>query len=78
MGTVMIRCPRTGQSISTGIEMEPSVLGHLPLVQAWRRCPVCGEEHAWDASSAWLSEPSLAPENNTDEETPPQPVSSLP
>ncbi len=78
MGTVMIRCPRTGQAISTGIEMEPSVLDRLPLVQAWRHCPACGEEHAWDARTAWLSEPMLVTASATEDETPPQPVSSLP
>ena len=61
MGTVMIRCPRTGQAVSTEIDTEPSVFSRLPEVAARMHCPICGSEHVWSARDAWLAEPSLAP-----------------
>jgi len=61
MAAVMIRCPRTGRAVSTAIETEPSVFSRLPEVAGRMRCPVCGEEHTWMASEAWLAEPSLVP-----------------
>ena len=57
----MIRCPRTGHAVSTEIETEPGDFGRLPEVAARMRGPVCGEEHIWSASQAWLQEPTLAP-----------------
>jgi hypothetical protein len=62
MGAVMIRCPRTGRAVSTEIETELSVFNRLPVVPARMRCPLCGEEHVWTASEAWLDEPALAPQ----------------
>ena len=59
MGTVMIRCPRSGRAVSTGIETEPSVFSRLPEVAARTHCPICGAEHVWTAREAWLAEPSL-------------------
>ena len=61
MAAVMIRCPRTGQPVSTAIETEPSVFGRLPEVAGRMRCPLCEEEHTWSASEAWLAEPTLGP-----------------
>jgi hypothetical protein len=61
MGAVMIRCPRTGQPVSTEIETEPAVFSRLPEVSARLHCPVCGEDHIWSASDAWLAEPTLVP-----------------
>jgi hypothetical protein len=62
MGTVMIRCPHTGQAVSTEIETEPAVFSRLPEVAARLRCPRCGEVHVWTAREAWLEEPSLVPQ----------------
>jgi hypothetical protein len=55
MSSVMIRCPTTGDSVSTEIETEPNVFRKLPNVAARMRCPACGQEHMWMTSSAWLS-----------------------
>jgi hypothetical protein len=55
MSTVMIRCPATGQAVSTAIEIEPVVFRNLPKIAALMRCPACGKEHVWMTSSAWLS-----------------------
>jgi hypothetical protein len=56
MGTVMIRCPRTGNAVSTGIETERSVFDRLPLVEARLCCSLCGDEHVWTAKEAWLED----------------------
>jgi hypothetical protein len=66
MGTVMIRCPRTGRAISTQIETEASVFDRLPLVASRLRCPHCGEEHVWTAGDAWLAEPDSVLRTGTD------------
>jgi hypothetical protein len=62
MATVMIRCPRTGDAVSTEIDTEPSVFARLPEVAATLRCRLCGEEHTWTARQAWLAEPTLVPQ----------------
>lgn len=55
MSSVMIRCPNTGEAVSTGIETEANVFRRLPKVAARMRCPACGEEHDWTVSAAWLT-----------------------
>jgi hypothetical protein len=55
MSSVMIRCPVTGHAVSTAIETEPSVFRKLPKVAARMHCPVCGQDHVWTVSSAWLA-----------------------
>jgi len=55
MSSVMIRCPKTGRSVSTAIEVEPSVFRKLPKVTARMACPACGDEHVWSIASAWLA-----------------------
>ena len=60
MSSVMIRCPNTGGTVSTGIETEPAVFRTLPRISGRMRCPACGEEHVWSIASAWLEgEPRL-------------------
>ncbi len=61
MGTVMIRCPKTGQSVSTEIETEVSDFERLPYVQAELRCPHCGQLHTWTRREAWLADAMLLP-----------------
>ncbi|HVZ54921.1 MAG TPA: hypothetical protein VG986_23350 [Pseudolabrys sp.] len=62
MSSVMIRCPNTGESVSTGIETEANVFRRLPKVPARMRCPACGEEHDWSVSSAWLAKDAPKPD----------------
>ena len=59
MGTVMIRCPRTGQAVSTEIEMEASDFERLPYVQVELDCLHCGERHTWTRREAWLADSAL-------------------
>jgi hypothetical protein len=56
MSAVMIRCPVTGHDVSTGIEVEPNTLYHLPNVNARMTCPACGSDHVWTKQEAWLAE----------------------
>jgi hypothetical protein len=65
MGTVMIRCPRTGRAVSTEIDTELTVFERLPYVSSRLRCPACGETHVWTARDAWLGDPPLMPGSGT-------------
>ena len=56
MSSVMIRCPVTGEPVSTAIEIEPSEFRKLPKISARMLCPVCGQEHVWATGTAWLSD----------------------
>ena len=60
MSSLMIRCPNTGGTVSTGIETEAIVFRKLPKIPSRMLCPACGEEHVWSVASAWLKgEPRL-------------------
>lgn len=66
MSCMMIRCPITGEPVSTAIEVEPSVFRKLPETSARMLCPVCGQEHIWATGSAWLADqPSNGPRTGT-------------
>jgi len=52
----MIRCPNTGQEISTGVETDPQGFGQLPNILTYSRCPACGLEHPWWKREAWLED----------------------
>jgi hypothetical protein len=56
MSSVMIRCPITGEPVSTEIEVEPSVFRKLPKMSARMLCPVCRQEHIWATGLAWLAD----------------------
>jgi hypothetical protein len=53
---VMIRCPRTGQDVATGIETDEESFKTLPDVLSYTRCPHCGIDHAWWPDEARLSD----------------------
>jgi hypothetical protein len=61
MGTVMIRCPRTGDAVSTEINTEAGVFERLPDVASRMTCPACGEVHVWTARDAWLADAPPVP-----------------
>jgi hypothetical protein len=56
MGFVMIRCPRTGREIPTGIEMSRSEFERAPVFFARADCPICASVHEWFAQEAWVCE----------------------
>jgi hypothetical protein len=54
MGVLMIRCPRTGHAVATGIEM--SSMDRFPSVTATMVCSACGRVHQWTRADAWLAD----------------------
>jgi hypothetical protein len=58
IGTVMVRCPNTGQAVSTGVEMDGATFANLPAIRARLLCPVCRQEHDWPVREGWLDSPA--------------------
>ena len=61
MGAIMIRCPRSGQEIPTGIEMDVMEFQHAPVFFSRVQCQACGQEHEWFAKDAWVCDSPAAP-----------------
>jgi hypothetical protein len=59
MGAVMIRCPRTGCAIPTGLEMSSGEFSRAPVFFARAWCPVCACHHEWFAPHAWVCDRPL-------------------
>jgi hypothetical protein len=59
VGIIVVRCPKTDQEISTGIEIEPDDFLLLPPVAGRVQCPLCGEEHSWLPSTARVKDVEL-------------------
>jgi hypothetical protein len=61
MGRVMIRCPATGRTISTGIEADGNTFACSPVFIADTYCALCDTQHRWFARDAWVEErPEIA------------------
>jgi hypothetical protein len=60
---LMIRCPRTGQVVPTGIETDPHSLRELPDTLVYTPCPYCGTDHAWWPDEAWLTNSPMLQQN---------------
>jgi hypothetical protein len=45
MGVVMVRCPETGREISTGMRMDRSSFGRMPVFFGRTLCPICCVKH---------------------------------
>jgi hypothetical protein len=54
MGELMIRCPKTGKPVSTGIYMERGKFRSMPVFFSSSFCPSCGSSHEWFARDAWV------------------------
>lgn len=59
MGDLMIRCPKTGKPVSTGIYIGREKLGAMLVFFSSSFCPSCGTSHEWFARDAWMCEPGL-------------------
>ena len=59
MGTLMIKCPKTGSTISTGIQTELSTFNNSPVFFARTVCPLCQSQHEWFARTAWVHESDI-------------------
>jgi hypothetical protein len=55
---VVIRCPKTGEEVPTGIMVDIEQLHTLPKNRMPLLCPACGEEHQWSAEDALLAHTS--------------------
>jgi hypothetical protein len=56
MSMVMVRCPRLGRPISTGIETDLESFKSIPDVLSKVYCADCGLEHVWWPREAFLEE----------------------
>jgi hypothetical protein len=56
VGAVTIMCPKTGDFVSTGIDLDADRFKAYPPTVSRLRCPSCGSEHAWSKGRAWLAE----------------------
>src|SRR5262244_1368903 len=54
MTSLIVRCPKTGRELSTGIETDG--IDRLPKVGTRMRCPLCGGEHFWTSKEVWFAE----------------------
>ncbi len=64
MGTIMIRCPQTGRTVSTGLRAERETYQSSAVFFSRTFCPFCRVTHEWFASDAWLQE--QAPHSTAD------------
>ena len=53
MSMLMIRCPKTGQAISSGREVEFAAFRSTPVFFSRTYCPLCRVTHEWFAQDAW-------------------------
>jgi hypothetical protein len=60
MGELMIRCPKTGRPVTTGIHMERERFGSMPVFFCSSFCPLCGISHDWFARDAWICDSASA------------------
>jgi len=61
MGVVMIKCPKTGRDISTGMTVDRARFNSTPVFFANTYCPICRATHEWFAKDAWVCEPHAKP-----------------
>jgi hypothetical protein len=61
-GAVMIKCPRTGRDIKTGIEADQASFGAMPVFFSRSFCAYCQVQHEWFAKDAWVCESVAAAE----------------
>lgn len=59
MGVLMIKCPETGDTISTGIETDRERFRCSVVFFSRTYCHICAATHEWFAREAWVYEPAL-------------------
>ena len=47
MGVLLIKCPKTGLDLSTGILTDLATFSRIPQVPSQTSCPHCGSVHFW-------------------------------
>jgi len=56
MAAILTRCPRTGQTIPTGLSTDVVIFATLPNVPIPVPCHACSGEHYWTYSNAWVAD----------------------
>ena len=56
MGNVMIKCPKTGDAIFTGLTADKASFAVTPVFFGVAFCSACGGTHDWFARDAWVQE----------------------
>jgi len=56
MGELMIRCPKTGKPVSTGIHIDRARFRSMAVFFSSSYCASCGGSHEWFARDAWMCE----------------------
>ena len=55
MGTVMIKCPKTGNALSTGMGMDQASFDSSNFTDnTVGPCPHCQGSHTWSKKDAWV------------------------
>jgi len=54
MGRLHFVCPKTGQTVDSGIESELDTLLRIRRDHVRSTCPVCGQQHEWEVGDAQL------------------------
>ena len=54
MTRVMIKCPATGEPVSTGMSMDKASLESSTLSMNSVSCPHCQQMHTWNKEDAYL------------------------
>lgn len=57
MGVIMIKCPRTGRAIKTGMKSDRETFRCSPVFFSRTYCTSCRTNHEWFARHAWVYEP---------------------
>jgi hypothetical protein len=52
MGIVTVRCPTTGQDVSTGVVIDADSFAIINFQGHRFLCDACGEVHTWDKHAA--------------------------
>jgi len=58
MALIVIKCPKGGGDVATGMAADWPAWNRLPPVWVGEpfRCPTCGEIHTWTKNDAWLND----------------------
>jgi endogenous inhibitor of DNA gyrase (YacG/DUF329 family) len=56
MGMVVIKCPKTGKVIPTGVGMDKASFQTSSMSNNTVSCPACGGTHTWDKKDAWVQD----------------------
>lgn len=56
MADIVIKCPSTGETVATGMTIEPAEFETAELGMNTFQCPACDQIHTWNRKDAFLRE----------------------